>query len=167
MSKLYKNKKGLTIIEVLVAIGIVSVVLGATIILIIRVSQYGSSAETRSLAVNYAQEAIDIVKNVRDNEYCIFFSDYEDGNYRIDKIEPGAEGFLLTKIPNNTWVDLFENDPKADLATHMRRSIKLDEIEGEEEDEAKRITVEIQWQEKGSSSWDSYIAITDVYKWKY
>lgn len=67
-----KSTKGQTLAEVVVAIGVVvllvtGLVVGTSVSL--KASQYGKA---RSQAVQYAQEAIEIARNVRDNGWTTF-----------------------------------------------------------------------------------------------
>jgi type II secretory pathway pseudopilin PulG len=167
------NNNGLTIIETLVAIGIISAVIGAAISLIINISNYGTSAEVRSTAVNFAQEAVDIVKNVRDNQYCQFFSaTYPNNRYYnatcsggICNISP--VGGSATPV----WLSKYNivTNPRENAASgNLRRSIRIIAVPGSSKPlEERRLIVDVQWQTKGMPSADTYKIVTDFYKWKY
>lgn len=156
------NKAGLTIIEVLIAIGLLSVTLTGAIILLINVANYGRSSEARSLAVDYAQEGLDAVRNVRDNNYCWFFSTNVNGNYIVSKsngvwkIDPGASESILSDYV-------------------MKRTILIEDIPGTSmpvvplinEKPGKKVTVTITWQTKGISASQGYTIVGNMYKWKY
>ncbi|MEM4260102.1 MAG: prepilin-type N-terminal cleavage/methylation domain-containing protein [Candidatus Woesearchaeota archaeon] len=175
------NKKGLTILEVLVSIAIIGSIIGAAVFLVINISNYGTSAEVRSIAVNYAQEAVDIVKNVKDNEYCKFFSsDYPNGSpatspkyYKINP-EPigmpaGNVTYSITPMSSQYWQPKFPAGSKEDLASgNLRRSVSISAIPGyTNQYNERRLTVEVRWQTKGNSTYDSYKIVTDFYKWKF
>lgn len=165
-----KKQKGMTVLEVLIAVGIVAIILGGVVLLMINVGNYSSSAEARNIAVNYAQEAIDIVKNVRDNEYCSFFKDYGSGgggrNYNFTK---SGGVYRLVNASGDGFINLFTPGTKEALATDMKRRINIRNLPPVNSDDnySKRITVTVKWQTKSSSQVDEYIAVTDIYKWKY
>ncbi len=168
-----RNQHGLTILEVLIAVVIAASVVGASVIMVTRVSMSGTSSEARSQAVTFAQEAIDIVKNIRDNQYCSFFSIADDYYY----IYPSGQTFILRSMGaslswDNMYVDDSGNDwvalntaterDRAHRETQMRRSIRIQPITG-----GKRINVEVQWlRSRGSTTFDSYTMVSEFYQWK-
>ncbi|NTU69339.1 hypothetical protein HGB13_00710 [bacterium] len=170
------NKNGLTILEVLISIAVVSVVIGAVVILIVNISNYGSSAEVRSTAVNFAQEAVDIVKNVRDNDYCRFFSATYPNNqyYRINPDPSGAPPAngvytLVSGVPSTYWQPKYSASSLERLTTGdlgwkavpdvpegLARRIYISAVPNDPAPiaaflpfEARRITVEVKWKVKG------------------
>jgi len=170
--KKFKSSAGLTILETLIAIGIVTVVVGTVVISIINISNYGTSAEVRSVAVNYAQEAVDIVKNIRDNKYCNFFSiSYPNNRYYTANCTSGS--CSLSSQGGLTWQYKYSSGSKEANATGisfpgLRRSIKIETVPGSLVPlDERRVTVETQWQTKGVPGTDIYKVITDIYKWKY
>lgn len=166
LKKIKFKKSGQSILEVVISLGILGIILGGVIILLINISNYGSSAEARSLAVNYAQEAIDAIKNIRDNEYCCFFENNKNGYYELEK---SGDNWLLVYLGNSSsksWKDIFSQNSKEQLATNMQRQIKFSDISGINRNDGRRITVIIRWQTKGSPQ-QEYITSTEIYKWKY
>ena len=157
--------QGQTILETMIAIGILGMTLAGVIILLVNISNYGVSSEARSLAVNYAQEAVDVIKNIRDNEYCSFFS--KSGFYNLTK-----SGNNWQMSSSGEWNDIEGMTDKMKNATGMKgsdnrgRSINVENITGIPASEGKKITVEIRWQVKGSPK-QTYITIAEIYKWKY
>ena len=172
--KKINNQQGLTILEVIIAILIAAIVTGISVIMVIRVSQYSSSAENRGLAINNAQEAIDIIKNIRDNNYCDFFADYGSASGRNYYLYPTGDTWALRDVTtlSDKWDDIyvdeagydrFINDSIARNATSLARLITIQNVGS-----GKRITVETRWlRGRESNVFDTYILGTDVYKWKY
>ncbi len=140
--------------------GILSVILGGIIILLINITGYGISSETRSMAINSAQEALDAIKTIRDNEYCDFFSN--NGNYTISK-----SGDIWIMTSSSQWVDVFPSGSNEANATQMQRNINISDIQGVSPSEGKRVTVTLKWTTKGLPPNQTYTTITELYKWKY
>lgn len=163
-----KYKQGLTIIETLIAISVISTVIGIAVILVVNISNYSSSAEVRSIAVNFAQEALDIVKNVRDNDYCRFFSTAYPNNrwYRASC----AAGSCTLSAPSSTilWdIGSYNTTILQNATGNIRRSVQIVAAPGAPVNEGKRVIVNVEWETKGSGGMDTYTLITDLYKWKY
>ena len=149
----------------MIAIGILGMTLAGVIILLVNISNYGVSSEARSLAVNYAQEAVDVIKNIRDNEYCSFFS--KSGFYNLTK-----SGNNWQMSSSGEWNDIEGMTDKMKNATGMKgsdsrgRKISISDIPNVLSGEGRRITVDIMWQVKGSPE-QTYTTIAEIYKWKY
>lgn len=164
------RNKGQTILEVVIAAGILSTVLAGIMTLMINVAHYGSNTEARSLAINYTQEAIDVVKNIRDNNYCSFFN-YTSGNYDIK-----------LNAANNEWglIPVTTNPPRVALTdagsanANMTRQIQMIEKTFSPHPDTNvglanryiNVIVTVRWQFDGSQE-EIYTASTDLYKWKY
>lgn len=168
--KISINSKGQSILEVLVAMGIFSIILTGIITLILTISNYGSSSEARSLAVNYAQEAVDAIKSIRDNEYSSFFD--KNGYYNITK---SANGWTFTNNGGNSaeWNDIegmnlaMRNATGMDSLLNRGRSIYIDAVPGfVPASDARRIRVRISWRVKGTPQAEVYRITTEMYKLK-
>jgi len=68
------KQSGQTILEVIIAMAIITITITGVASLTLNIVNYGYDSEARSLAVNIAQETLDTIKNVRDNDTCGFFS---------------------------------------------------------------------------------------------
>lgn len=155
--------RGQTILETMIAIGILGMTLAGVIILLVNISNYGVSSEARSLAVNYAQEAMDVIKTIRDNEYCSFFN--SSGDYEIYK--DGDKWKMQSSAAQ--WVDIFPEGSREKRATKMQRGINIGDITGIPAGDGRKVTVDIRWQFKGlpEDTYQTYTTTTEVYKWKY
>lgn len=74
-----KSTSGQTLVEVIVAIGVVVLLVTGLIVstsMTLKASQYG---KMRSLGTQYAQEAIESTRNLRDSGWNAFFSLYGGG----------------------------------------------------------------------------------------
>lgn len=163
-----KSQKGQTIVEVVFALGFLAIVLGGIITLLINSVSYGASAEARSLAVNYAQEAMDVVKSIRDNEYCSFFSQ-PPGYYRIEKIVGTDRWRMLSSVRGAAGEVIDGMDPVVQRATNMRRTINLVTLPAAmaiPSTDGKRLIVGVTWETRGIPL-QTYTTTTDLFKWKY
>lgn len=161
------GQKGLTILETLIAIGILAIIIGTALILMVNIANYSTSAETRGTAIQYAQEAVDIVKNVRDNKYCNFFSNVSYPSGRYYEIKTSADdSYDLSAIANPGWIDRYVGGTELQLSTDMRRKIRIENSPGYPVTEARRLVIEVDWQTKGNANRDIYKVVTDIYKWK-
>lgn len=91
------NDKGQTLLEVLGALG------AATIVLIAIVAVTGTSLSNAQFSKNqnqatfYAQQGIEIVRNLRDSEEWLVFSARGGGTYCIDENGVLSEGSVCTE----------------------------------------------------------------------
>jgi len=75
---------GQTLIEVLVALGIIAIIVTALTSVV--VTSLGSSrySKDQNLATQYAQEGLEIMRNLRDSDY-VDFRNIPSGSYCLDK----------------------------------------------------------------------------------
>jgi prepilin-type N-terminal cleavage/methylation domain-containing protein len=76
--------KGQTLIEVLVALGIIAVV--ATALSAVVVTSMGNArfSQDQNMATQYSQEGLEIMRQIRDNDY-VAFRNLNNGNYCLAK----------------------------------------------------------------------------------
>lgn len=169
------NEKGSSIIEVLVAVGILSITLTGVVLIMVNAANFGSNSEARTEAINYAKEAMDAVKNIRDNNYCNFFDPNDKpvtSHYKVyrDPSNPNDAWQITTDNQDSGWAPVFDEQnteqETENLATGMERRISLEQIPGLDVTKGRRVVVEIKWTTKGSPE-QTYTAITDIYKGKY
>lgn len=187
-----KDNKGLSIIEVLVAIGILSITLSGIFLLVFQVSNVGTDAEARTLAINYAQEAIDVVRNIKENSPCNFFdtSQYPDGDYTIIQNPDNSGNWELKKLSDNSyslphwnkWADIYGMGKLEKIGTGMYskdpdnpasaaqfehgRIIHLASNGPFPAWKHKVITVTVSWKSKGVPN-QKYQTQTLLMNWKY
>lgn len=105
------NKKGQTLLELIVAISILIVALVATIVLIVSSINAGKQARNKLIATSLAREGIETVRNIRDSNWLDpAIVDWDDGlqtggadNYAIpiiDGTNPTALDFSATGFNN-------------------------------------------------------------------
>lgn len=106
-----KKQTGQTLVEIVAAIGVVVLLLTGLLagaIASLRAAQYSKS---KSLAVHYGQEAMETVRNMRNNSWNDF-STYADKTYCLDKAGAFKEPNTCLLIDNTytrnvvfTWND--------------------------------------------------------------
>jgi prepilin-type N-terminal cleavage/methylation domain-containing protein len=103
-----KNKKwakGQSLIEVLVALGIISIVTTALASVIITSMDNAQLSKNQNLALQYSQEGIEVVRQLRDQDYIAFRShnntfclDKGSNTLESDCTNPNIDNFFLRKV---------------------------------------------------------------------
>ena len=142
------NRKGFTLVEVIVAIGIISMVsVGAT---------YGISLSLTSaflvkndlIAANLAQEGLEIVRGIRDRDWHLgnsFGASLPNGNYLIDWNSQSLSGFSDTflKIDSNGVYNYSSGQD-----TIFKRKVIIEDSAQNPASVEKVAKVEVSWNEK-------------------
>lgn len=94
MFYLYQNKKGLTLLETTIALGILMIGILASLTLMLSSFKYIQSTEDEIVVVNLAREGIELVRSIRNNNSAIadsepskidiFSGDYDNESYFVD-----------------------------------------------------------------------------------
>lgn len=92
------NQSGQTLIETIVAIFILTTALTAALALTIYVYANSGRSINQTIAVNLAQEAIDVVRNMRDTNWLE--SDAQGGNWALSDCNVNS---IITKCFPRTW----------------------------------------------------------------
>ncbi len=85
LEKLNKNNKGFTLLETIVAVGLIVVGLVAALVLITTSLFYVSNIQDRLAAANLTAEGIEVVRNIRDNNWLqnlVWNNGLADGDYQ-------------------------------------------------------------------------------------
>ncbi len=160
-----KNKKGFSLVEVIIAIFIITIgVTGAMSLMVYSISSVAVS-KSKIIAVSLAQEGIEVVRNIRDTNW-IEAADWDDGlNSAVDcpggcRIQYNSLGLMLLsgnpalKIDSN----VYQYDSGTD--THFHRKIEITNISANE----IKVVSKVQWNERGRSP--EVITETRLYDWK-
>jgi len=81
------NNRGFTLVEVIVAVGMISLVLVGVISSISLSLSSVARAENNLIAANLAQEGLEIVRNIRDKDWhsgAVFGSSLTNGDYLVE-----------------------------------------------------------------------------------
>lgn len=112
------NKPGFSLIEVIISIFLIIIGLFASIELISKGLRESIDSRDQSIATELAQEGIELVRNVRDNNWLNFgpldpqdgsFEYFDDGNCRIDK-NSGYGGTIDCGVSGNEFRLYIDND---------------------------------------------------------
>ena len=153
MIKKAKKYKSFTLIEVIVAIFILTVGVLAVFGVIADVFNYISFNSSKLKAIYLAQEGLEIVKNIRDTNYLKkrnnpgiqWDNGLPEGEWEADYDDESlgqlyAGSFL--NIDSNNFYSYSPGSP-----TPFKRKIKIEKLA----DDILRVTVDVLWEEKGRS----------------
>ena len=154
------KSKGFTILEVMTAIFILTVGVGAALSLMNQTLATGSVIEQRLIASYLAQEGIEIVRNIRDSTWLekrantgIDWDEYLQKN--VNGWEADYTSLTLTPYsgsgtPLNIQTDGFYGYGAADAETTFKRKITIAEIDPSSPDpDQRKVIVDVTWEERG------------------
>lgn len=153
---------GFTLIETLVAIGIIVVGLVSALTLINTSLFYVFNISDRLIAANLAAEGIEIVRNIRDDNWLQgtqWNSGLNDGNYQLGYRSDSLRNFGLRGDPLLINSDGFYNYISGDI-TPYKRKISITNISEYE----IRVISSVTWERKGVSYASS--AENHLFDWK-
>ena len=167
-----KKKSGFTLLEVIVAVFILTVGVGGSFVLIQQTLSASSMVRSRLIAAYLAQEGIEIVRNVRDNNWLEQRESFEtppeplwnDGLDNclppINCCEADYKTDMLPSTPLTSVVECsFDNlrylnidsdgfySYSGDAQTRFKRKISIEQIE----DNKIKVVVIVQWKEKNKT----------------
>lgn len=156
-------QSGLTIVEVLVTLSILSLVLTAVTGSILSSFDVAKSAQNSFIASGLAQEGMEIVRNVRDNSFLAGsdLSLLPNGNFRVEWsdsfINKSAGDILSEPALRRDPSGLFSYSGTTDSGFKRIVTISGDSV-------SKRITVNVVWNERGRDK--NLSAETILYNWR-
>lgn len=103
--KIEKWASGQTLIEVLVALGIVSVIVTALVSIVVTSMSNAQLSKNQNQALQYSQEGMEVVRGLRDSDY-VAFRNYNStfclgkGSVVLgaDCVNPNIDNFFLRKV---------------------------------------------------------------------
>lgn len=110
-----KNKKGIILIEAILALGIIVVIMTALVSALVSSISSSNFANEQSIATGYAQEGIEIARNDKDTDFGAF-SALSEGTYCLNQgvttvIGAPASGGGCTGIDNYTRTIYVNSSP--------------------------------------------------------
>lgn len=123
MKKMHFGSRGQTLLELVVAIGVVGVVLTALVAAVTASLKYSQATQLRSRGVKYAQEGLELSRKFRDVNTWDIFQAYADGSgswclnslgvWTVD----ASDGVCPLSVGNNFWrrVTYVWNDPRMEV----------------------------------------------------
>lgn len=167
-----KNKMGFTLIEVIIAIFVITVGVGGAVTLINQTVSFTQITSSKLVVSYLAQEGIEIVKNIRDSNFL-----------KVHKTGSGSwdDGLILGACQVGSKYE-YEGDYNSisTLSCYQDQKLKIDggfykySISGTETPYKRKITitkdgeilevlVEVSWKERGREH--KVIAQENLYKW--
>ena len=167
--KLRFKNKGFSLIEIIVAIGvIISVFIGSIALISFTISST-RVARSKTMAIGLAQEGLEIVRNIRDNNWLNYkrkVSNWRDGlsfgDWRVQYNNPALISFVNAPLQINTSGFYGYNGIagfSGGTDTPFSRKITLEYIGNNQ----LKVISEVTWQERGINN--SVKAETRLYNW--
>ena len=177
------SSKSFTLLEVILAITVLTLAVGASFVLISQTLALVSVTQSKLIASYLTQEGIEVVKNIRDNNWLKFQSwdqglegdrdyeaDYDDFNltecpypcdydhdYNLHFLKISEQGFYNYDLGNPT---IF----KRKITISDKEDLDQDpEKDPEEKPDRLKVSVEVLWREKGKNQ--SITAQEYLYNW--
>ena len=153
--------KGFTLLETIVAVGVIIIGLVSTLTLITNALFYVSNIQDRLVAVNLVEESIEVARNIRDNNWLQNLSwnnGLTDGSYQ-------ASYNSLSLSPYNGSPLLFDSTTGlynyvAGITTNYVRQISVTNLSSYE----IRVISTVTWQRRGVTYTSS--AESHLFNWK-
>lgn len=149
--KIVNYQSGQTLVEVIVAIGVVVLLVTGLIVstsVTLKASQYG---KMRSLGTQYANEAVEAARNLRDSGWSTFFTTYGGFSWCLNKAGEWSKMVGASCIPNIdsyytrvvtfTWHD----DPLISNDERMQVDVAVTWVDGAKTYSATLSTYLTQW----------------------
>lgn len=113
------HQSGQTLLELVVAIGVVAIVITALVTAVTASLRYSQATQLRSRGVKFAQEGLELTRKLRDINTWNIFQAYSDGNgsWCLDELGTwtvdGADGNCPLSTGNDFWrrIHFVWNDP--------------------------------------------------------
>lgn len=163
-----QSKNGFTLLETLVAIFVVNVALLALLSLMNYTSVNSRASANRLIALNLAQEGIEIVRNSRDadNNWTSWFNSTQDGDYRARIALTSPYNWSLNRNPStyqlryNSALGLYHHQDNGDPLSIFSRKIRIEE----DINDRKKVIATVSWTSYGVNY---SIAVENwLYKWR-
>jgi prepilin-type N-terminal cleavage/methylation domain-containing protein len=145
------REKGFSLVEVLVAIFIISLALSSVLFLLNSALLAGSTSSARLVAANLAQEGIEVVKNIRDLDFIAsgswddWYSSFSGTNdYIVQYNDTSLRSFSDIQLKFNALTGLYSYDSGNNTVYSYKRRITLSKISNDE----IKVTSLVTWTEK-------------------
>lgn len=158
------TKNGFTLIEVIVSIGIISLVLVGVMLSISLSLSSAARVKNNLIAANLAQEGLEIVRNIRDKDWHSggsFGASLANGNYLVDWNSQSLLSFSDSFLKKDA-VGLYNYSSGQD--TIFKRKIIIENSLQNPPTVEKTAKVEVSWQEKSGSK--TIQAELRLFNWK-
>ncbi len=162
--KLNKNRlnKGFTLVEALVSLVVLTIALGPALVLSSNITSTASIIQNNLIAANLAQEAVEVVRAIRDTNWyngLPFDTGIADGVYRIRRFPSAALISLGSNPPLKVDNGQYTNSSGVD--TIFRRTVTITKISSEE----LRVVSDVTWTERGNRARDVRVE-SHLFDWR-
>ena len=159
-----KFNKGFSIIEVLVAISVILVSFTAALNLINRSMAFHDLAYSRLVASYLAQEGIEIVRNIRDNNFIAnqtWNNGLAAGDYQVQYNDLSLKDYTGEPLNLDTTTGLYNYEPSSptNVPTRYTRKIVIEKIS----DNHIRVQSIVSWSNRGGNF--QIIVEDHLYNW--
>jgi len=162
------KKAGFTLLEVIVAIFVVNVALLALLSLMSYTSINSRTSANRLIALNLAQEGIEIVRNYRDaaSNWTSWFSSAQTGDYRAKIALTSPYNWILERNPAtfqlryNSALGLYHHQENGDPLSIFSRRIRIEAVSANQ----KKVIATVSWTNYGKNY--SIVVENWLYKWR-
>jgi len=141
------TKNGFTVLELIISLFVLTVGVGGAMNLVQQTISASSSLDARLTASYLAQEGLEIVKNLRDRAWLEGAGEWgeyvQEGEWEADYQDTTLSVYQGRNL--NIDTDGFYSYSPSDTETRFTRRISIID----EEQNVKKVTVEVVWQEKG------------------
>lgn len=156
------SKNAFTILEVMLAIFILTAAIGGSFILIQKTLFSVSQSQSKLIAVYLGQEGIEIVRNIRDTNWLKGLSwdnGLEEGEWEADYNDEGLtqqyNGGQFLKTDTDGFYDY-----SGDTLTQFKRKITIFPID----DHKLEVSVEVEWTKRGRV-YTIDLVVEHLYNW--
>lgn len=158
-----QRRGGFTLMEIIVAVAVIAIALGASIALISFSVSGIITGKSKIIATNLAQEGLEIVRNIRDSNWVSYKRSPDNwreglgqGNWRVQYNRTELLYAASTPLRVNS-AGFYQYDQGTDSLFYRR--INIQHIG----DNQIKVTAQITWQEKGRSQ--SIVVEDRLYNW--
>ncbi|MBI2068720.1 MAG: type II secretion system protein [Candidatus Yanofskybacteria bacterium] len=155
------NNKGFTLIEALMALVVLTIALGPSLILTTNINNTAAVVKNNLVAANLTQEGIEVIRGIRDTNWfngTAFDTGLANGTYRIEWNSDTLIA-LGTNPPIKEANGLYNYSTGNN--TIFRRTISILKVNAGE----LRIISEVTWEQRGGIA-KSAIAESHLFNWK-
>jgi type II secretory pathway pseudopilin PulG len=157
-----KQKNAFTLMEIIIVMGVITSVLTSALVLITMTVNSTKASRSKIIAIGLSQEGLEIVRNIRDNNWLAgrrsplnWRQDIDPGDYRVQYDSLGLLNFSNTPLRiNNGFYQYGAGDN-----TPFFRKITIEHIGNNQ----IRVVSEVTWNEQGRNQVIS--AETKFYNW--
>ncbi len=161
LGKLNKNSKGFTLLETIVAVGVIMVGLIAVLVLINNSLSYVSLIKDRLIAAYLNSEGLEVARNIRDNNWLqnlAWNNGLSNGDYNIAYNSLSLSPYVDTELLIDASSGLYNYSSGS--SSGFKRKISISNLSSYE----LRVISAVTWQRKGNSYTNS--AEDHLFNWK-